>query len=114
MPDVEPASPTEDTVEDAFALDEDQLPVSWTLQVGSFKDQDKAVRLRASLRDSEYRSYITQANDTPEGDTYRVFVGPMLEKQKLREISEQIESKFDLKGLIVRYRIEDDTGQLGG
>lgn len=100
--------------EEAFALDENEMPVTWTLQVGSFKEQERAIRLRASLRESEYRSYIIHADDTPEGDTYRVFVGPMLEKEKLREISKQIESRFDLKGLIVRYRVEDDSGQLGG
>lgn len=99
--------------DDAFELDENKLPVSWALQVASFRDQDKATDLRASLRDSDYRSYILQA-ETSEGPTYRVFVGPMVQKQKLREISEQIESRFDLKGLIVRYRVEDDKGQLGG
>lgn len=99
--------------DEAFELDEDKLPVSWALQVASFRDRDKAVDLRASLRESDYRSYILQA-DTSDGHTYRVFVGPTVQKQKLRKISEQIESRFDLKGLIVRYHVEDDEGQLGG
>ncbi len=98
---------------DGLSLDESKLPVSWTLQVGSFRDREKAVSLRKSLRDIEYRSYIIKAV-TPEGETYRVFVGPMLQKERLQTISEEIESRFQLKGLIVRYRIEEDAGQLGG
>jgi DedD protein len=98
----------------ALALDENNLPVSWSLQLASFKDPENALNLRASLRQSEFRSYIIQAETAEEGEVYRVFVGPMLQKSRLSAISKELESKFDLKGRIVRYRIEDDAGQLGG
>ncbi|MEX1236851.1 MAG: SPOR domain-containing protein, partial [Pseudomonadales bacterium] len=84
------------------------------LQLASFKNPENALNLRESLRQSEFRSYIIQARTDEEGEVYRVFVGPMLQKSRLSVIGKELESKFDLKGRIVRYRIEDDAGQLGG
>ncbi len=98
---------------DQLVLDQNELPVSWSLQLGSFKSKENAVRLRESLRQADFLTYIIQAQ-TDEGETYRVYVGPMLQRNKLLEIGAEIENRFDLKGQIVRYRIEDDKGQLGG
>ena len=96
-----------------FALDKDNLPVSWSLQLGSFQDHQNALKLRADLRQADYRSYIIAAQ-TDQGSVYRVFVGPILDKSRLEKIGQEIRSKFNLKGQIVRYKIADDAGQLGG
>ncbi len=96
-----------------FTLDKNSLPVSWSLQLGSFRDRENAIKLRARLRDAEHRSYILYAK-TSEGETYRVFVGPMVKKSALQELQGKIEASLKLKGQVVRYRIEDDAGQLGG
>ncbi len=101
-----------ETAED-YILDKNQLPVSWSIQLGSFKNQENATNLRTKLRDQHFRSYILHAN-TNEGEVYRVLVGPMVSKEALAELSTEIESKLKLKGQIVRYKIEEDTGQLGG
>jgi DedD protein len=94
-------------------LDRNQLPVNWSLQLGSFEREDNATRLRAQLRDQNYRSYILHGN-TNEGEIYRVFVGPSSSKETLVEMNQEIEAKLKLKGRIVRYRIEEDREQLGG
>ena len=96
-----------------YRLDKNQLPVNWSLQLGSFQKEDNAKRLRAQLRDQNYRSYILHAN-TNDGEIYRVFVGPSSSKETLVEMNQEIEAKLKLKGRIVRYRIEDDREQLGG
>ena len=96
-----------------FTLDQNKLPVSWTLQVASFKEQDNAVRLRQQLRDNGNHSYILHA-DTSGGETYRVFVGPMIDRDALLEIATKIEVDFKLKGQLRRYSVADDLGQLGG
>ncbi|XOV88379.1 MAG: SPOR domain-containing protein [Pseudomonadota bacterium] len=98
---------------DQLVLDQNQLPVSWSLQLGSFKSKENALRLRESLREASFLTYIIQAQ-TDDGEVYRVYVGPMLQRTRLVEIGAEIEDRFDLKGQIVRYRIEDDKGQLGG
>lgn len=97
---------------DELTLDANNLPVSWSLQVGAFENRDNALRLRESLRQAEFRSYVIRTQ-TDEGEVYKVLVGPMLQKSKLAAIAEEIESKFDLKGRIVRYNIEEDPGQVG-
>tara|TARA_B100000809_G_scaffold4908_1_gene5058 strand:+ start:465 stop:1016 length:552 start_codon:yes stop_codon:yes gene_type:complete len=94
-------------------LDKNQLPVNWSLQLGSFQKEDNAIRLRVQLRDQNYRSYILHAN-TNDGEIYRVFVGPSSSKETLVEMNQEIEAKLKLKGRIVRYRIEEDLEQLGG
>lgn len=99
--------------EQDFTLDQNSLPVSWSLQVGSFEKEDNATSLRKKLRDANYTSYIIHAR-TSEANVYRVFVGPMLSKSELVSIAADIESSFDLKGDIVRYQVEEDAGQLGG
>lgn len=96
-----------------FILDKNNLPVNWSLQLGSFQNEENATRLRATLRDANYRSYILHAR-TGEGDLYRVFVGPSASKEELAAKNAEIESKLQLKGRIVRYRIEEDKEQLGG
>ena len=107
--DARPPSPAPAQVE----LDDNRLPVSWSLQLASFRDQDNAVRLRQELRDFDYQTYVIKGSSS-EGEVYRVFVGPMLQRSRLDTIASEIESRFKLKGQVVRYRIEDDKGQLGG
>ncbi|MCB1693851.1 MAG: SPOR domain-containing protein [Pseudomonadales bacterium] len=118
IPDDE-ATPADKTAvkvtEDASALrlDQNHLPEGWSLQVASFREQENAVNLRASLRQQSLQSYIIQAK-TEDGNLYRVFVGPMLQKSRLEKIQGDLEAKYDLKGTIVKYKMEDDAGQLGG
>lgn len=96
-----------------YMLDKNQLPVNWSLQLGSFQEENNATRLRAQLRSENYRSYILHAN-TSEGKIYRVFVGPSSSKETLVKKNLEIEAKLKLKGRIVRYRIEEDLELLGG
>ena len=96
-----------------FILDENVLPVSWSLQLGSFQNETNATRLRSQLRAENYRSYILHAR-TNDGEIYRVFVGPSNSKETLAEINRAISAKLNLEGRIVRYRIEEDKELLGG
>lgn len=97
----------------AYQLDKNDLPVSWSLQLGSFRKKENAVNLRKALRDAQYRSYILKAS-TANNEVFRVFVGPLLNIKKLKAFAEKIESSFEMEGQIVRYRIEDDVNQLEG
>ena len=96
-----------------FALDRNSLPVAWSLQHGSFEEEKNARNLRTLLREAEYRSYIMRSK-TRDGQRFKVFVGPMIDKTSLEKISVEIRTQMDIEGLIVRYRIEDDSLQLGG
>ena len=98
---------------ESFKLDINQLPISWSLQLGSFENADNAKALREKLRAANYRTYIIEA-ETEVGKTLRVLVGPMLDKGVLEETARSIQKTFELEGRIVRYNIQDDKGQIGG
>lgn len=98
---------------DQLNLDENGLPVGWTLQVASFKNEENAIRLRDKLRDGGYRVYRTSVK-TAAGVNSRVLVGPMLQRSKLTAISSEIEAEFGLHGQIIRYKVEDDKDMMGG
>ena len=96
-----------------FSLNDNGLPIGWSLRLGSFKQEENATRLRQSLRDKDYRAYIL-ANTPADDGLYRVFVGPMVNKDKLEQAKQEIAEDFNLTGQIVRYKVEDDRYQLGG
>ena len=96
-----------------FSLDENNLPVNWALQLGSFQEKKNAVRLRARLREENYRSYILSGRSST-GDWYRVFVGPLSNKSLLMEMRAEIKKTFGLGGNIVRHRVEQDADLFGG
>lgn len=98
---------------EGVGLDQNNIPIGWSLQLGSFKSEDNAVGRRASLREAGYRSYILH-NKTSEGEMYKVFVGPMLERTDVQKLGEEISDRMKINGVVVRYRVEDDMAQLGG
>ena len=96
-----------------FRLDENNLPVNWSLQIGSFQKEQNAVGLRARLREQNFRSYILSGKSST-GDWYRVFVGPLSDRGALVEMKGEIEKTFGLRGNIVRHRVEQDADLFGG
>ena len=100
-------------LENQYGLDANQLPVSWTLRLGSFRNEINAINLRQSLRAKDHIAYILKSADD-QGPLYRVFVGPMLNKQKLLAIATKIESEFNVQSQLVLYRSSDDVNLLGG
>ncbi len=98
---------------EAFKLDANQLPISWSLHLGSFENADNARALRKKLRAANHRTYIIEAK-TESGRTLRVLVGPMLDKNMLEQAATTIAENFGIRGRIVRYDIKDDKGQVGG
>ncbi|MFB0905510.1 MAG: SPOR domain-containing protein [Pseudomonadales bacterium] len=97
----------------AKILDQNGLPIGWSLQVASFRDQENAVRLRASIRQLGHGSYVLRSL-TNEGLFFQVLVGPSLDRNALLKIGQQLSAEMDLSVQIVRYRVEDDSNQLGG
>lgn len=115
LPDIKASDPTAIDLQDPdqLNLDENGLPIGWTLQVGSFKNEENAIRLRDRLRDGGYRVYRTSVQ-TDAGINSRVLVGPMLQRSKLTAIGNKIEAEFGLYGQIIRYKVEDDKDMIGG
>lgn len=83
-------------------VDNKQLPVSWALQVASFKDRSNAEALRDTLRTAGHKAYIKYRLDV-EPKMIRVFVGPVLERSEIDKIKASIAKEHQLEGVVVRY-----------
>ena len=83
-------------------VDENNLPVSWALQVASFKERSNAEKLRDTLRKGGYKAYIKYRLDV-EPKMIRVLVGPVLERKEIDKIKDAIARHHKLEGVVVRY-----------
>ncbi len=83
-------------------VDENKLPVSWALQVASFKERDNAEKLRDKLRKAGYKAYIKYRLDV-EPKMIRVLIGPVLERTEIDKIKAAVARHHKLEGVVVRY-----------
>ena len=109
----ERASKDHEAESESQLLDQNGLPVGWSLQVASFRDRDNAVALRSEIRELGHGAYVL-LNRTNEGQFYQVLVGPSLDQEGLSQAGQDIADKMGLTVQIVRYRVEDDARQIGG
>lgn len=79
-------------------LDEDQVPVAWTLQLASFKDEANARALKKRLIGVGHKVYTRK-----QADLYKVYVGPDLQKERLEALKPPLKSDFGLDGIVVRF-----------
>ncbi|MCK5893698.1 MAG: SPOR domain-containing protein [Endozoicomonadaceae bacterium] len=85
-------------------LDSDLIPVSWTLRLVAFSQIENAIILRDQLRRAGYRAYqriVVLSNDESE---VHVYVGPELVRNKADSLLTEINKKYQLKGVVVRFR----------
>ncbi|SIT10086.1 DedD protein [Neptunomonas antarctica] len=79
-------------------LDEQNVPVAWTLQLASFSDESNARALRTLLIGAGHKVY-TRRN----ADLYKVYVGPDMQRDRLEKLKETLKSDFGLDGIIFRF-----------
>lgn len=75
---------------------------SWTLQVGTFSQEDNALAFRTSLRKQGYTAYLETSRSNGE-KSYRVFIGPELEIAQLETIKAKLKAKKNIDALILRH-----------
>ncbi len=83
-------------------LDQDGMPVAWTLQVVSVSKQGKAEALMQDLLDMGYKAYFKAVSHGDE-TLYRVYVGPKFEQYKMREAKRVIDKKLRVNSIVARY-----------
>ncbi len=85
-----------------FKLDDEGIPIAWSLQVVSVSSRERAEALRDDLIGAGHKAYVKQVRSG--GKTlYRISIGPKAEKAKLEAIRSQIDSNYGVKSLVVRY-----------
>lgn len=86
------------------SLDEEGAAVAWSLQVGAFKDNKNAVKLRDKLRAHNFKSYLLKNSET---GLDHVYVGPMLQRSKAEQTRALLEKDLLLKDIrLQQYRPE--------
>ncbi len=76
---------------------------SWVLQVGSFQDRDKALAQRDKLRKSNIAAVFIEQFEYQNKPSYRVRLGPFLNRDQTRVAQNKIKAKYDIDGIIMKY-----------
>ena len=87
----------------ATGLDDDGLPLSWIVQVGSFSDRAKADKLSDQLRKKGLRAQV-KAHITDKGTFSRVFIGPYVDKAVAETTVKRVQRETGDKPILVRYK----------
>lgn len=75
---------------------------SWALQVGTFGNKENANKFRDKLRKAGHKAYVESSK--PDGKTsYRVRIGPELEKKRLEKLKAQLMKEKKIDGFVVRH-----------
>lgn len=75
---------------------------AWVVQAGSFSDEANAKTLVAKLRQAKIPAFMEMVPG-PQGNSYRVRVGPEAERAKAEVILKKMDSDAGVKGMIVSY-----------
>jgi DedD protein len=76
---------------------------SWVLQVGSFQDRGKALAVRDKLRKSKIAAVFIEQFDNGGKSSYRVRLGPFLNRDQTIVARNKIRAKHDIDGIIMKY-----------
>jgi len=107
---VEPEQPPRQPTAPGF--DAADVPEAWAVQVGSFEHADNARALRDRLLEDGFEAYMTQTRRDAE-TLRRVAVGPRLRFADAEALKEELKSRYELRGLLVRFELEDESA-VGG
>jgi DedD protein len=77
--------------------------IAWTIQLGSFANDENAKRLIDKLREAGFPAYLERQVD-PAGTAFKVRVGPEIRREDAEKLRVNLEKKFALKGMLLRYQ----------
>lgn len=77
---------------------------AWSVQVASFRESDKAGRLRDELRGEGFNTYVNEVILSDGSLFTQVLVGPDTDIDEVRRLKEEIKTRMGLQGLVVRYQ----------
>ena len=77
--------------------------ISWVLQVGSFQDRNKALMQRDKLRKSNISAVFIEQFNIKNKPSYRVRLGPFVNREQTRVAQNKIKAKHDIDGIIMKY-----------
>lgn len=101
--DTSKSQPADDSSEEFYGLDENDLLRAWVVQVSSFEKEENAINLMQQLRGSGFKAFVKTA--TFDNNTvYRVYVGPKGDKRRALAQKAKIDSNFSTEAVVVQYK----------
>ena len=76
---------------------------SWVLQLGSYQDRAKALAQRDKIRKSNIAAVFVEQFDKDDKPSYRVRLGPFINREQTRIAQNKIKAKHDIDGIIMKY-----------
>jgi DedD protein len=76
---------------------------SWVLQIGSYQDRKKALMQRDKLRKSNISAVFIEQFNVNNKPSYRVRLGPFINRQQTRVAQNKVKAKHDIDGIIMKY-----------
>ena len=73
---------------------------AWVVQVASFAERSKALKLRDRLRKAKYSAFVESVSSS-KGTRYRVRVGPVVQRKKADMLKKKIGKEFKIKDALV-------------
>ncbi|MEQ8233005.1 MAG: SPOR domain-containing protein [Gammaproteobacteria bacterium] len=74
----------------------------WTVQLGSFAEQENATRLVARLQKARLPGYLRRVEDAGTS-IWKVRVGPLVARDEAEDLRARLAREFGLEGLLLRY-----------
>jgi len=84
--------------EERPVLDQQGVPVAWTLQLASFKDEANARGLRKRLIKAGHKVYTRK-----QQGLVKVYIGPDLQRGNLERLKQSLKKTMGMDGIIVRF-----------
>ncbi|HVL02410.1 MAG TPA: SPOR domain-containing protein [Dongiaceae bacterium] len=78
------------------------LADAWIIQVGAFSSQPNAEGLRDKLKAGGYPAFVKPIK-VASGQMFKVYVGPEIRRHMVDQQKQQLEQKYQLKALILKY-----------
>ena len=89
-------------------IDKSEKITRYIIQVGSFKNFEKADALEAKLAFSGISAYIEKTNIIGKGISFRVFVGPFKDKEK-KDAVKKILATNNIDSVTIEQKIENKS-----
>jgi DedD protein len=83
-------------------MDEDGLPIAFSLQVATMANRERAEALRDELVKAGYKGYVKRLR-RDDRTLYRVLVGPKYAREDLAPIKAAVDKNWQVESMIIRY-----------
>ncbi len=79
------------------------LADAWVIQVGAFSNSANAKTLQDKLKSAGYPAFVKSTRSSSGTTLHKVFVGPEIRRADLDHQKTELERKYQLKALILKY-----------